>query len=1300
MRNHFYFVFLCCILLNLSTITMAQVQLVDWNFDFVYSPQGSGDSTYYLPTTNALSDDPDLTISNSKFAIYPNSCIGTITNFTLSTSTTYSQQRIGYNNYMFRLMFAGPNTITDFSNTANHKHYYQFAFPTLGYDEVKLNFSFAGGQNDVNDYLETVYSTDDGATWIDAGSYYSASGWWTYNTYSVAISARNKARVLVRLIGCTTSSSGTANFNLDYFNVTGKEYSGGGEVVDATTTITWPLKLGTEGQVATFSGNTGNYFGSNYISLGNNLKYLNYNTTYNITFTQFNPVSAQDGAAGPQNLVGFTIRPKTGLTFLPASVSFDCLRYGTDGGNIDVIWKASDGSSTTLATAVKPNRNNSGSATHCSYDLSALVVPASDGDCALELYIYALGTGKQVGVANVTLTGKISGTMANISTYNLTTSVSPDGAGSVSTFPVGNEFDEGTAVTLTAKRNFGYIFSHWANVAGENVSSENPLTLTMTAHTNLVAVYSPINTYSLTTKVEGGAKDYMLSVSPAGNKIDEKLMYEEGTTVTITASSNPILTFTNWASGETSTDLPVVMLKDQEVTASYSVADYIVGWDFYRNGSSGRVADFSSLAENEVAALNLRNAAGTVSSWLDKSQMAAGGYEGAPAAVNWKALTDKYYYQIMFSAKDFTDIKVSANMLLNYNAYSIQNCEYSLNGTDFALLGTFNLESPKVWYPGSFSLPVVADHADTVYIRWIPDYTSAINGSTSTNDGTSISAIYVTGTSAVFNDGIAPVLVNSIPSSGGTGASASGKVVLTFDEKVKISDGTTALLGDKTLQPVVSGKTITFAYTGLDYNSEYTFSLGANTVSDLAGNTLTSPVSIRFTTMSKPTVTKKNFDFIVGRDGDFKAALTAAKTASSTGSRFYIFFPDGQYNLGETTGDKNQMTSVSISNVSYIGQSAEGVILYNKSIQESINSTATLYLTSSSNNIYMQDLSLMNKMDYRTGSLKGRGVALWDQGNKNIFKNIKLLSNQDTYYTGSSRSYHENTEIHGTVDFICGGGDIFFNECLIYLEERSGNCITAPATGSSWGYVFSNCTIDGFDINNNSYRLGRSWNNAPKCVYLNTTMKLLPTAEAWGDPMTVVPSVFAEYNSMTSGGAQVNLSNRRTTYVKDATTVQLNPVLTKEQADQYTIENVLGGSDAWQPKLSTEQISAPVITCEGSTLKWADNNYVLCWGVFKDGQFVEFVTTNSYLIPAATANNSVFTVRAANEMGGLGVASNGYTYQTSKRIFRHSANPIEIKYFSIEGKRLSAPVCGITLKRTRFSDGSVIVDKILIKPAF
>ena len=108
-------------------------------------------------------------------------------------------------------------------------------------------------------------------------------------------------------------------------------------------------------------------------------------------------------------------------------------------------------------------------------------------------------------------------------------------------------------------------------------------------------------------------------------------------------------------------------------------------------------------------------------------------------------------------------------------------------------------------------------------------------------------------------------------------------------------------------------------------------------------------------------IPKHGFDFVVGVDGDFKAAKAAASaTKASEGSHFIIFFPNGEYNLGTLTGDANQLTKFNTSHVSFIGESTEGVTLFNSSIEESISKTATLQFNTA-DDIYMQDLTVHNK---------------------------------------------------------------------------------------------------------------------------------------------------------------------------------------------------------------------------------------------------------------------------------------------------------------------------------------------------
>ena len=390
--------------------------------------------------------------------------------------------------------------------------------------------------------------------------------------------------------------------------------------------------------------------------------------------------------------------------------------------------------------------------------------------------------------------------------------------------------------------------------------------------------------------------------------------------------------------------------------------------------------------------------------------------------------------------------------------------------------------------------------------------------------------------------------------------------------------------------------------------------------------------------VSASAVEKKKIDFVVGVDGDFKAAIAAA--SKSAGNRFVIFVPDGEYEITKITGDEHGKTTFSASNVSIIGQSVDKTIIWNTTDTEGISTTATLYFPKN-NNMYMQDITLQNKGTYNSGNAARQVALQQNDGDKYIYKNVRLLSGQDTYYTKKGRTYWEGGEIDGTVDFICGGGNVFFEGTKLVVT-RKGGYITASQNPGDWGYVFNNATIT---VNNNGFNgtfyLGRSWGHA-KTVFLNTKMIAQPTGEGWGPDMNSAPQVFGEYNSKDGNGISVNTSKRKTYFNggKDASTATtLKTVWNASDAAKYTLSNVLGGSDNWDPTKLTEQVSAPKIAQEGAEIVWADDDNARAWVVFVNGRYKANVITPSFSLDGV-ATGSKITVRAANSMGGLGAYSN------------------------------------------------------------
>ena len=391
-------------------------------------------------------------------------------------------------------------------------------------------------------------------------------------------------------------------------------------------------------------------------------------------------------------------------------------------------------------------------------------------------------------------------------------------------------------------------------------------------------------------------------------------------------------------------------------------------------------------------------------------------------------------------------------------------------------------------------------------------------------------------------------------------------------------------------------------------------------------------------------VTKHGFDFVLGVDGDFKAAIAkASSSGASESKRFILFVPNGEYNITKLTGDEHGKTTFSGSNISIIGESVDKTIIWNTTDTEGISTTATIYFPSNKN-MYMQDITLQNRSSV-SSSNAARQVALQQNaGDKFIYKNVRLLSGQDTYYTKKGRTYWEGGEIDGTVDFICGGGDVFFEGTKLVMS-RSGGYITASQNPDEWGYVFNNAIIEvsnsGF---NGTFYLGRSWGHA-KTVFLNTIMRAEPKAEGWGPDMNSAPTVFGEYNSKNGNGGAVNTSQRKTRFDggKDpSSATTLKTVWNASDAAKYTLKNVLGGSDNWEPNKLTAQVSAPKISQEGANITWNDDENAICWAIFVNGKYHSNTTANSIDVGSIAAGSKV-TVRAANSMGGLGASSNEIT---------------------------------------------------------
>jgi pectin methylesterase-like acyl-CoA thioesterase len=311
--------------------------------------------------------------------------------------------------------------------------------------------------------------------------------------------------------------------------------------------------------------------------------------------------------------------------------------------------------------------------------------------------------------------------------------------------------------------------------------------------------------------------------------------------------------------------------------------------------------------------------------------------------------------------------------------------------------------------------------------------------------------------------------------------------------------------------------------------------------------------------------------FIVVKANDVESFLDALAKANETNrtpesERFFILLPNGTYDLGERV-----LTTINGYNISIIGQSMEGTIIKNapKYENEGISKTGTLL--NRSTGLYLQDLTLQNALDYYHSGYAGRAVTLHDKGNETICKRVRLLSYQDTYYSDTEESHHyfEDSEIHGTVDFICGAGDVYFNRCLIVTEPRSADgkgrdVIAAPRTSKTqWGYVFEGCTIKNVA---STFQYGRGWHTLPRMAMLNTTLLTPENLEAPrydSNGMRTVESLFYEYHTMDAEGRDITPATNVVTFTLKDQSREHETILSKQEAKKYRLKKIFPN---WRPE--------------------------------------------------------------------------------------------------------------------------------------
>ena len=422
-----------------------------------------------------------------------------------------------------------------------------------------------------------------------------------------------------------------------------------------------------------------------------------------------------------------------------------------------------------------------------------------------------------------------------------------------------------------------------------------------------------------------------------------------------------------------------------------------------------------------------------------------------------------------------------------------------------------------------------------------------------------------------------------------------------------------------------------------------------------------------------------NGDWIIVKEGDASSFLDALDAANATEGEenVFIFLPDGTYDLGQKT-----KTQIGRNNVSIIGNSMEGVIIKNAPTTEGIDVTATLLNTSS--NLYMQDLTI--ECDAPWIGNAERGVTLQDKGNQTILKNVYLKGKQDTYYSNNPDGtfYFENGMIQGSVDYVCGYGDVYFNNTSFYTVNKStggkGGCIAAPNTLKSFGYIFNSCILDGQENENGLYRLARPWGADTKCFFVNTIMVIQPNAAGWGEwssPNAVTQ--FAEYNSVDGSGTPIDLTGRATTIGDQPN----NPWLTEAEAAALTPNAIFNGD--WKPQVIAMQLNPPSGKLKDGTITWDAVKDAIAYAIYDGDELLGITTGTSWTIENVTSaprhaqgTYSSYSLRSANSRGGFGEAVLvSYATGIDATLNDNEETTNEKVIYDLNGRRVMTPTKGV-----------------------
>lgn len=292
---------------------------------------------------------------------------------------------------------------------------------------------------------------------------------------------------------------------------------------------------------------------------------------------------------------------------------------------------------------------------------------------------------------------------------------------------------------------------------------------------------------------------------------------------------------------------------------------------------------------------------------------------------------------------------------------------------------------------------------------------------------------------------------------------------------------------------------------------------------------------------------------VVAKDGsgNYKTVQEALNSVPANNKKaIVIFIKNGLYR------EKLQLDSTK-SHVNLMGENQlQTILTYDDHPGKITSDGKNINTRSSYSFLVLADDFKAENITFRNdaGFTAGQAVALEVQGDRAVFKNCRIVGNQDILFLNNekSRQYYQNCYIEGTTDFIFGSATVWFEKCHIHSKKNSH--ITAASTPQNhpFGFVFKDCNLTG-DSSIHSASLGRPWRPYADVIYLHCFIGQQIRPEGWSKWNNQENFQLARFSEYKSYGPSANVATR----------VSWSRQLTDEEAEKITIKTVFGN---WNPK--------------------------------------------------------------------------------------------------------------------------------------